>query len=118
RLSLTAPHDRLLDLDADDDHAAPYSGGPVTVPRISSLSNLTETLPNIAMSFPTRTLGSMGPLRGTWLEKPLSTVYMSLTSHFGSIHEQRGVLLGYAPDNSAIVKQVDLTRRALQNSFG
>ena len=117
-VSITAALDRRQDLDADDDISTPYAGGPVTVPRVSSLSNLTETLPNIAVSFPTRTLGSMGPLRGTWLEKPLSTVYMSLTSHFGSIHEQRGVLLGYAPDNSAIVKQVDLTRRALQNSFG
>src|SRR5262249_47863374 len=119
-VSITAALDRRQDLDADDEISAPKptDGSPVIVPRLSSGPNLTETLPNISISFPTRTLGSTGPLRGTWLEKPLSTVYASLSSRFGSIHTQRGVLVGYAADNTAIVRQVNLTRRALENSFG
>jgi hypothetical protein len=116
-VSLSAALDRRQDLDADDAISAPFDGTPTTVPRASSLANLTETLPNLSMSFPTRTLGTIGPIRGTALEKPLSTIYLSMSGRFGSIHEQRGVLLGYNPDNSAIVQQVNLTRRAMQTSF-
>jgi len=117
-VSLNAALDRRQDLDADDAISAPRDGSPATVPRVASLPNLTETLPNVSVSFPTRTVGTMGPLRGTRFEKTLSTVYFSLSSRFGTIHEQRGLLIGYRPDDSAIIQQVNTTRRALQTSIG
>jgi len=118
-VSLAAALDRRQDLDADDDISAPFDPlAPQTAPRASSLPNLTETLPSLSVSFPTRTIGSMGPFRGTRLEKTLGTVYLSMSGKFGSVHEQRGVLLGYDSLGSAIVKQTNLTRRAMQTSFG
>src|SRR5262249_51142948 len=63
-VSITAALDRRQDLDADDDISLPSDVSSGVVPRVSSLPNLTETLPNIAVSFPTRTLGSLGPLHG------------------------------------------------------
>ena len=117
-VSIAAALDRRQDLDADDAISVPKDvAGPDTLAKFSSLPNLTETLPNVSISFPTRTLGSTGLLRGTRFEKPFSTVYMSLGSRFGSIHEQRGLRVGYAPDQSAIIRQVNTSRRALQTNF-
>jgi hypothetical protein len=117
-VSISAALDRQQDLDADDPISAPFDPTqPQPVPRAAPLANLTETLPNISVSFPTRTLGSLGLLKDTFLEKPLSTVYLSLSGHFASIHEQRGVLVGYDSSGTALVHQSSTSRRALQTSL-
>jgi hypothetical protein len=117
-VSIAAALDRRQDLDADDEISTPRDQATNTSPRFSSLPNLTETLPNVSLSFPTRTLGTMGLFRGTAFEKTLSTVYLSMSGRFGSVHTQQGFLLGYDSTGAAIVKQVNLTRRAAQTSFG
>jgi lipopolysaccharide assembly outer membrane protein LptD (OstA) len=110
--SISAAIDRRQDLDADNAISAPFDGGPIVLPRSAPLANLAETAPSLSVSFPTRTIGSFGPVRGTWLEKPLSTMYFSLNSNFASLRERRALLVGYAPDNSAILEQRTTTRRA------
>ena len=42
--------------------------------------SLTSDLPNLSLSFPTRTIGSIGFLHGTPWEKRLSTLYASFNA--------------------------------------
>ena len=80
--------DRRQDLDAD---FALQTADPRTNPpgTRSSLPNLTQFEPSLAISFPTRTLGTLGFLKKTPLEKPLSTMYFSLSTQFLSLRERR-----------------------------
>lgn len=99
--------DRRQDLDADESLKGPTA----TPGKVASLPNLTESLPSVSVTFPTRTLGALGLLRNTALAKPLSTVYFSLSSRFLSYHERTGFL-----DDSLVVRQRDITRRALAST--
>ena len=96
--------DRRQDLDADQ---SLLTGTP-TAGKVASLPNLTESLPSLSVTFPTRTLGALGFLKTTPLAKPLSTVYFSLSSRFINYHERTGFL-----DDSLVVQQRNVTRRAL-----
>jgi hypothetical protein len=90
--SFSAVLDRRQDLDADNSLEDPDDEGPLHGPAlgtVSSLPNLTENVPSLSVSFPTRSIGSLPILKGSALAKRLQTMYLSLNSRFLSFHEQR-----------------------------
>ena len=106
--SFSAVMDRRQDLDADQAISDPDGRGPLQGPSpgsVASLASLTENLPTLSASFPTRALGAVGFLKGTPLEKPLSTLYFDLSSRFVSVRERRGLVAGRTyfmrPDSTA-----------------
>ena len=118
--------DRRQDLDADVTLEDPDGDGPLQGAKpgtVAPLSNLTESLPNLAVSFPTRTIGSLGLLRHTPLQRAFSTLYFSLDSRFLSQRDQRGYVSGYryfvrdtVPDSSSVLAQRVNLRRGLQTN--
>ncbi|HKQ57546.1 MAG TPA: putative LPS assembly protein LptD, partial [Candidatus Eisenbacteria bacterium] len=102
--SINAVLDRRQDLDADE----VLRTGALTPGRVASLPNLVESAPSLSVSFPTRTLGSVGLLRNTWLGKPLSTMYFSLNSRYLRYRERTGFL-----DDSLDIRQRSITRSAV-----
>ncbi len=102
--SFNAVIDRRQDLDADES----LKGAGAVAGKVASLPNLAESAPNLSVTFPTRTLGTLGFLKGTPFAKPLSTVYFSLSSRFLSYHERTGFL-----DDSLVIRQRNITRRGL-----
>ncbi len=124
-MSLSAYVDRRQDLDADA--SITYANGtrglsvvPVGTP--ASLANLVESSPSVSLSFPTRTLGSFGLVKGTRLGDGLKSTYFSLNSRFVSYHERRAVLAGWRQflrsdstiDSTGVLRQGNLSRRAFQ----
>ena len=102
--SLNVLLDRRQDLDADEILRRPGS-----VPgQSASLPNLVESAPSVSITFPTRTLGTLGLLRNTPLAKPLSTMYFSLNSRYLRHHQRTGFL-----DDSLLVRQRGLVRSAV-----
>jgi len=105
--SMNVVFDRRQDLDADQSLR-----DPTAVPgQVASLPNLTETLPSVSVTFPTRTLGALSFLKHTALAKPLSSVYFSLSSRFVTFHQRTGFL-----DDLDSLRQRNLTRRALASA--
>jgi lipopolysaccharide assembly outer membrane protein LptD (OstA) len=125
--SFNAVLDRRQDLDADQSIADPDGEGPLQGPppgTQASLSNLTASSPSIGISFPTRTIGSLGLLRGTGVEKPLSTLYASLDAHYISQHDRRAYVTGYRMfmrdtvlDSTTTIGQRIVDRQGLQTNF-
>ncbi len=112
--------DRRQDLDADQAIKDPTL--PIGTP--ASLSNLTQNEPTLSLSFPTRQIGSLGFLKGTPLEKPLASIYATLSSRFVSLRQQRGLISGRnyfttdgQPDSSNVLTQRVSVRRALSNDI-
>ncbi len=103
--SFTVVLDRRQDLDADQSLVGAPPG------RVASLPNLTESAPSVSVTFPTRTLGTLGFLRHSPLAKPLSTLYFGLNSRYVRYHERTGFL---DPDSASLDR--DLTRGALATS--
>jgi len=90
--------DHRQDLDADQSIADPDGEGPLHGPppgSTATLANLTQSAPNLSVTFPTRAIGSLGFLRGSAVGKGLSSLYASLDARFVSQREQRGVVEGY-----------------------
>lgn len=114
--------DRRQDIDADQSLlASPASTTPIGTP--ASLPNLTESEPNITVSFPTRTIGGLGFLKGTGLEKPLSTLYFNFTSQFLSLRQRQAFVSGTQRfltdstlDSTVVLGQSVTVRRALATS--
>lgn len=97
--SFNAVFDRRQDLDADASLADPDGAGPAPPPPIgstASLASITQTLPNLSIALPTRTLGSLPGLNGTPLGRSLQSTYFSLNSLYQSFHEERGVIVDSA----------------------
>jgi lipopolysaccharide assembly outer membrane protein LptD (OstA) len=114
--SFNAILDRRQDLDADVSIEDPDGTGPLPAAppgTQATLSNLTESTPNLSVSFPTRTIGSFGPLKGTPFEKAFRSLYFSLSSRFLSQLDQRG----YASKYSYFLRDttLDSTTTVLQN---
>ena len=119
--SITAAADRQQDLDADESIRDPDGSGPLQGPApgtTASLANLTENTPNLSVSFPTRTLGTVPLLRGTGLDRLLSSTYFSLGSRFQSTRERRAFVaertyftVDGRPDSSTRLQQRVTTRR-------
>ncbi|MEK7824614.1 MAG: putative LPS assembly protein LptD [Candidatus Eisenbacteria bacterium] len=105
--SFNVVFDRRQDLDADESLKGPTA----TPGKVASLANLTESVPTVSVTFPTRTLGALGFLKHSALAKPLATVYFSLSSRYLTYHQRTGFL-----DDSLVIRQRDLTRRALASS--
>jgi lipopolysaccharide assembly outer membrane protein LptD (OstA) len=102
--SLNVVLDRRQDLDADESLL-----GTGAVPgRVAPLPNLVESAPSVSITFPTRTLGTLGFLKRSPLAKPLSSMYFSLSSRYLRYHERTGVL-----DDLLVVQQRGLTRSAV-----
>ncbi len=116
--------ERRQDLDADLELDDPDGAGPgrsKPVGTRASQFNLTESLPSLDMSFPTRTAGSLGFLRGTPFEKALSTMYLSMSARFLSLHTQRAFVEARLPtaadttqDSLLVLGQEQNTRRGFQ----
>ncbi|MGH7741340.1 MAG: putative LPS assembly protein LptD, partial [Candidatus Eiseniibacteriota bacterium] len=95
--SFNAIVDRRQDLDADVSISDPDGLGPLHGPpvgTVATLSNLTESRPNLGVSLPTRTLGSIGGLRNSQFGKALSTLYMSFDAHFMDQYDRRAYVSG------------------------
>ncbi|HEY3214935.1 MAG TPA: putative LPS assembly protein LptD [Candidatus Eisenbacteria bacterium] len=126
--SLSAQMVRREDLDADESIKDPDGFGPLLGPppvdvfgrpTVASLPSLTQSLPSLTVAFPTRTIGGIGWLKGTPLEKPLSSMYFSLNAQFISLHERRGFVTGFqydttggTLDSTTVVGERRLSRRA------
>ncbi len=123
--SFNASVDRRQDIDADRSLADPDGAGPLHGPATgtqASLNNLTQTEPSFSFALPTRTLGTFGPVRGTPLEKPLSTVYFSFSSRFLSQRERRAFVLQNspgigAPDTILIGQNLNVRRAYSTTTF-
>jgi lipopolysaccharide assembly outer membrane protein LptD (OstA) len=125
--SLSAVVDRRQDLDADVGITDPDGTGPqhgAATGTYSPSPNLTSDLPNLSLSFPTRTLGSIGPLRGTPWEKRLSTLYASIDANFNDVRTRTGFVAGQdtfsiagVPDSIAHIDQQQSDRRAFGSSL-
>ena len=122
--SFNAFVERRQDLDADLDLEDPDGPGPLRSKPIgtrSTQTNLTESLPSLSVSFPTRTAGSFGVFRGTPLEKALSSMYVSLSSRFLSLHTRRAFVENSIPaaestqDSVFTLGQENVTRRGFQS---
>jgi lipopolysaccharide assembly outer membrane protein LptD (OstA) len=112
--SFNAVFDRRQDLDADESLKDPDGAGPLTAPppgTVASLPNLTESVPSLSVSFPTRTLGALPFLKHTMFERPLSSMYFSFNTRFLTSHEQTAFL-----DPSGLLRQGSTTRRAMTSS--
>ena len=95
--------DRRQDLDADESLR-----GTTQLPgQVATLANLVESAPAVSITFPTRTLGTLGFLKNSPLAGPLSTMYLSLSSRYLRYHERRGVL-----DDTLAIQQRGVTRSA------
>lgn len=111
--SITAAVDRQQDLDADEALKDPDGSGPLQGPpagQLASLANLVENNPNLSVSFPTRTLGSLPLLRGTGFERALASTYFSMGSHFQSSRERRA-FVAERTDSTERLDQRVTTRR-------
>ena len=98
--SISAYVDRRQDLDADQSIAYPGGFGGSTPPPIGAQSptpDLTESTPSVSVSFPTRTIGSFGPLRGSAAGKSLSTLYLSMNARYLRYRELHSAVVGYTP---------------------
>jgi lipopolysaccharide assembly outer membrane protein LptD (OstA) len=125
--SFSAILDRRQDLDADVSISDPDGLGPLQGPppgTQASLSNLTESRPSLGVSFPTRTIGSLGPLRSSRFGRALSTLYMSFDAHFMDQLDQRGYVSGYqyftrdtTLDSTTTIAQHVEERRGLQTNI-
>jgi len=102
--SLNVVLDRRQDLDADQSLTLPGA-----VPgQTAALPNLIESAPSVSITFPTRTLGSLGFLKQSPLAKPLSTLYFGLSSRYLRYRQRTGVL-----DDSLAIRQRSATRSAV-----
>ncbi|NOT32765.1 MAG: hypothetical protein HOP12_01210 [Candidatus Eisenbacteria bacterium] len=119
--SFTALVDRRQDLDADESIRFRDGFGGLTPPAIGTLAalpNLLESAPQMSVSFPTRSLGSISAIKNSPFAKPLGTMYLSLSATVQRQHERRAVVAGYAPfnpdpvtiDSTALLTQRDSTR--------
>jgi lipopolysaccharide assembly outer membrane protein LptD (OstA) len=118
--NFSAIADRRQDLDADQQLVDPDGEGPLQGPplgKLADLPNLTESLPSLSISFPTRVIGQTGPLRGTRLGRALSSMYLTLNTHFIQQREVRGVVNGFTyfardtvVDSSTTVGQIESVR--------
>ncbi|MEO5616978.1 MAG: putative LPS assembly protein LptD, partial [Candidatus Eisenbacteria bacterium] len=91
--SFSAVLDRRQDLDAETNIRDPDGSGPLEGPAVgtrASSFNVQSTLPNLSVGFPTRTLGSLGFLRGSGWEKRLATLYLSYDARFVDSRSRRG----------------------------
>jgi lipopolysaccharide assembly outer membrane protein LptD (OstA) len=102
--SLNVVADRREDLDADQTLLQPG----VVPGQVAPLPNLTQSLPSVSLTFPTRTLGSLKYLRGTSMSRTLSTLYFSLSSRYLRYGTRTGFL-----DDSLLVQQSSTIRSAL-----
>jgi lipopolysaccharide assembly outer membrane protein LptD (OstA) len=122
--SINAYVDRRQDLDADQNLLDANAGNRLAVGTVASLANLTESRPSLSVSFPTRSIGSFGPLKGTPLGKRLRTLYFGLNSQFVSYAERRAYIAGRVPfsgdpftDSVTVLGQRASTRRGLTNGM-
>ncbi len=121
---ITAALDRRQDLDADQELRDPDGDGndpPPPIGRTATLAGLLETMPSLSVSFPTRSIGSLGFLRGTPLRDALRTMYFGMSSRYLSQYERRGFVAGYdttAGDTVGVrIGQAESTRRALASDM-
>jgi hypothetical protein len=112
--------DRRQDLDAD----VTISAKTTPIGTLASLPSLTQNEPTLSLSFPTRQIGSLSFIKGTPLERPLSSMYASLSSRFVSLREERSFVSGREyfttnglPDSSTTLGERVTVRRAMANSF-
>ena len=127
--SFSAILDRRQDLDADQSISYPTGvSQALPVGTSASLSNLTESRPSLGVSFPTRTIGSLGPLHNSRFGRALSTLYMSFDAHFMDQFDRRAYVAGYTPettlvnsvltpDSVAVIGQRVEDRRGLQTNI-
>ncbi len=122
--SINAYVDRRQDLDADQNLLDANAASRQPIGTVASLANLTESKPSVSVAFPTRSIGAVGPLRGTALGKRLRTMYFGLNSQFVSYSERRAYVTGHVgytaspyQDSITVLGQRSSTRRGLTNSL-
>jgi len=119
--------DRRQDLDADNSVQDPDAFGPLQgLPpgTLASLPNLTENLPALSVTFPTRSVGSLPGLKGSAVAKRLQSMYLSLSSRYLTFKERRAFVAGYSyffndagdPDSTTFIDQRITTRRGFATS--
>jgi lipopolysaccharide assembly outer membrane protein LptD (OstA) len=119
--SISAVLDRRQDLDADQSIADPDGEGPLHGAGLgnrASLPNLTESTPNLSVSFPTRTIGGLGFWRNTPIGRTLNSMYFGLNARFLSLHTRSGFVSGFrpfvrdgVPDSTTTIGQANEVRR-------
>jgi hypothetical protein len=127
--SFSVVADRRQDLDADQSITVPFGSPAVSGIRpgtLASLPNLTVTSPNVAVQFPSRTLGSYAIFKGTKAETLLSTTYVSLGARYLTYGTHQAFVrnwdylrdsTGAAIDSSTVLGQRNITRRGFSSTF-
>jgi lipopolysaccharide assembly outer membrane protein LptD (OstA) len=90
--------DQRQNIDADEALKDPDGTGPLQGPApgtVASVPNLTQQLPNIAITLPTRTIGSLSFLRKTAFSRALAQMYLSFDARYLAQTERRAFVSGY-----------------------
>ena len=77
--------DQRQNIDADESLKDPDGTGPLQGPAPgtrASVPNLTQQLPNVAITLPTRAIGSLSFLRNTAFSRALAAMYLSFDGRF------------------------------------
>jgi len=121
--SINAIIDRRQDIDADQSLIDANRNGIQPIGTPASLANLTESIPSLSITLPTRAIGRLGMLKRTPLAKPLGTLYFGFNSQFISDVQRRAFVAGHTPfagdvmrDSITTLGQDRATRRGLSNS--
>lgn len=90
--------DQRQDLDADESIKDPDGLGPLQGPApgtSASLPKLTQSFPNLSVTFPTRAIGTLPFLRSTPFSRSLASMYFSMDSRILAQSEQRAFVKEY-----------------------
>jgi hypothetical protein len=104
--------DRRQDLDADQDLKDPDGLGPLQgkAPGTkATLPNLTQSAPNLSVTFPTRAIGSLGLLRNAPFARSLESMYFSLDGRFLAQRERRGFVKGLTVTDTTLDTTITTT---------
>jgi hypothetical protein len=125
--SIDAVVARSEDLDADASIADPDGQGPLHGAKTGTQAtsfDVQSSTPTISLAFPTRTLGSMAPLRGTRWEKAFNTLYFGLDTRFVETRQRQSFVarqdtfrVNGVLDSSSVLDQSTTIRRAFGSSL-
>jgi len=115
--------DRREDLDADEEIKDPDAEGPLQGKppgTEAALPNLTESLPSIAIAFPTRSMGSIQWLKDRGMGPWLSNLYATLNTQFLAERVRTGFVEGYRtfPVDSVTVDSTTVIGQHQSNRWG
>lgn len=113
--SISGVVDRIQDLDAEPTLVAQPG---TSIGQFASLPSLTVSAPSLAISFPTRTLGSYSFFKGTRAETALASTYFSASAQYLSLTTNRAFVTGFERDSIGnFVRNFTQQQRSTRRGF-